>query len=353
MSVYERALQVKARLSLEFKDMVKTPAGMRRYGLPMFGHIPGTPWLDEENTPGRMVNNQRKKPAATRKPAADDAPKPRRRKAPESAVAKRAAKAAEAPKRRRKTSEPAEPVKKAVAQKPPAKKAPAKATTGPKKTGPAKTAPRKAPRAFKPRSHQDLVSWFEGDVDKVWADPEKAKAIRQYKGAEYLMMNALQRRDRPPGKNKRERALREKWGRANDMLAASMSPLPEPMRTYRVMAMDNLPPFRAGDRFQDNGFVSTTVNPERLPEIQAELYGDADEHAYMEIRTPAGTPALYMEAYANKFRGIGADEEDQPDLPPGEEELLLNRQMNYKVISDTVEEVDGIRERRLIVEVEQ
>lgn len=133
---------------LETKDRVRTPAGMRRWGLPMDAHIPGTPYTDDDPEPVKKRQRATSEPTGKtprRKPAAAEP-------APKKATAKTTAKA------------PAKSKVSATAER--AKKLSGAGAT-PTKKAPAKSAPKAKPVK----------------VDDPYANPEKGAGKRMQNDA--------------------------------------------------------------------------------------------------------------------------------------------------------------------------
>lgn len=82
--------------------------------------------------------------------------------------------------------------------------------------------------------------------------------------------------------------------------------------TFRGVSADFAPTQAVGETFSGNMFYSTSVD-----RSQAEWFAGNDGHL-LEIRVPAGSPAMFLN--------------DQLSVSPGEQELLISRHAQYRVV---------------------
>lgn len=287
------------------KDFVRTPAGARRFGLPVGSYIPGTPHRGQE----------------------PKGPKPKIEKAPDAPQI---------------IAGPGTPKKNYTKLKPiPEFQPPERYVRESDQDYAARTEKYRKlyeRRNQQPRNSGDFEGMTHWEMLGFYSDTPAVptrRAINEYTGDGYKDMNDLLRGVKSEDDLLEELSESELAATKKDirLIQKEMlkNPAPVDMVTYRLTSKDNFPTLRKGMVFQDKGFTSTTVSAGYLDDVREELYGDEEDTDVltMEIRVPKGTPGTYVTAYQQR----------RNEFDTGEQEFLLKDGTKYRVVEVT--ERDG------------
>jgi hypothetical protein len=196
---------------------------------------------------------------------------------------------------------------------------PATAKAAPKTvTGPGGTSPKAAKTAdgYLRMTNAQAEKWGNDN----WPPPpplpaDQHKALAGYSTASYMAINKYLRDGIWANKQNITQGQLDKYV---GLLDKALKDHPTPSKAlvvHRGVGLDALgtkdPSKLIGKTVQEKGFLSTSVGAGL-----AETFEEDDAH--LEVRVPAGTPAFYM---------------DKLSTHQGERELLLGRNMKYKIIS--------------------
>lgn len=167
---------------------------------------------------------------------------------------------------------------------------------------------------------KDADNWARGEFGQ-WGNGLNAKertALMDYQNHDFEGINGGLRSGRLPGKyNTSVKALDS---------ALSQKTLPHDMELYRGMDMSSdhaqavVDSWEPGSTFQDKGYLSTSLDKHMAHNVFVESNGPK---ATITVRAPKGTHAGYMNAASNNH------------MMAYEQEMLLPRNTNYRVISKT------------------
>ena len=307
-------------LRLGVKDIVRTEAGARRFGLPIGSYIPGTPR-------GKVKPDTKPKPLP-KAPAGFMKPKP-----------KPAAEVSKAPN----VAEVAHGTDKRVM---PVKTPPAYVPDSPPEgitekqmayweSQEAKRRHRYESRNIVPNNSGEYEGMMHSEMLEIYREVGKkeynakvgkgvkqkiGKAVVAYTGNDYEDINAVLRGRNLDYLDEDDIAEVEKMIKLLDK-AMGIKPAPVDMVVHRLT--DSVPKLPVGTQFKDNGFVSTTISSGYLNDVREELYGHADQSSilHMEIRVPKGTPSTYATAFQTR---------DDSDIAEGE--MILKRGIEFRVV---------------------
>lgn len=193
--------------------------------------------------------------------------------------------------------------------------------------------------------HDDMTQkWADTQRSLVTDDPDAANAVVRYIGSAYDPINKALRSKEIPWEDGMSAEYIKKMDRA---LVKQETDTPTTVfRLFKTDAASGFDPgkLKDGSFYTDNGYVSTTVNPEQFTNVGSLVNYDYDNAYTMEIRVPAGNRALYGTGLPQRVQPDNLDPKDPPILP-GEEELILDRGTTYRVIKNDP------YQRHIVVEV--
>lgn len=307
-------------LRLGVKDIVRTEAGARKFGLPIGSYIPGTPRgkIKPDTAPKPLP----KAPAGFMKPR----PKP----AADVSKAPNVAEVAHG------TDKRVMPVK---TPSPYVPDSPPEGVTEKQmaywESQESKRRHRYESRNVVPTNSGEYEGMMHSEMLELYREVGKkeynrkvgkgvkrkiGEAVVAYTGTDYEDINAVLRGRDLSHLDEDDIAEVEKQVKLLDK-AMDIKPAPVDMVVHRLT--DSVPKLPPGTQFRDNGFVSTTISHGYLADVQEELYGHADKGSmlHMEIRVPKGTPSTYATAFQNR---------DDSDIAEGE--MILKRGLEFRVV---------------------
>jgi hypothetical protein len=217
----------------------------------------------------------------------------------------------------------------AESQKEPAKqepKAPERTETPKSKPEPKAENTPKAPEAKQPEPPKSESQPSESKPVKgkaahkaatpVGLDDSHRNAIKEYTGSMYIDVNQALRKGKPiPAADRKDMKLVDE--------AFSKAKTTEPLEVYRGIGPSDSDMFanlKAGDSFQDKGFVSTSTDKDT-----ADNFSRGDTPTMMQINVPKGSKAISVDSMSVFQKGGHAKR--------SENEILLNRGGSFKVLS--------------------
>lgn len=186
------------------------------------------------------------------------------------------------------------------------------------------------PANFPIRQHKEqFASYKAWQLDLKKNHSAAFEAVRAYMGSGFKSINGHLR-----GKEKGDKHTTDRIAEIDKALL--QQPLTEATTVYRGIKSSSYVRFKSlkpGDEFSDKGFVSTTVEPGHIKELDM-LIGPAASAVTMEVRLPAGTPAAYVTGTGAVQGGTNATSHNKwAESEIGEGELLLARDLTFRVLA--------------------